>query len=434
MKLIDIVLPFLSKLTGRLRGGSLKNIMTLMSGTMLSTVIPILVSPVMTRIFSPADYGILGIYVSISGVLGVLAYAHYAQAVLLAKTDDEARIAVKLTLKISILFSCLMMAVVVFVMAFSRFDFLKDIKHWVYLIPLSIVLNGINATLLVWANRTKSYALMARNRIWQAIATVAIQLLCGFLIEGEAGLLLGLLTGQLTGVLLLLGKFTDMFKFWGAAAGGQYEVFKNYKNLVLYSTPSEFLNSVINQTPVFLLQKFGGTSFVGSYNFTNRLLGMPQLVVSSAIVEVFKQRASEDFRMKGNCRAVFIKTFKSLLLISILPFLALIFLSPFLFSFIFGPEWREAGVFAQYLSVLFLFRFSISPLTYVYYIAGKQREDFFLHLLFLFITTASFFLGNYLFKDKRLLILCYSVSYSLVYIIYLIRSYHFSKGVINKEE
>jgi hypothetical protein len=77
---------------------------------------------------------------------------------------------------------------------------------------------------------------------------------------------------------------------------------------------------------------------------------------------------------------------------------------------------------------MFFFRFIVSPLSYVYIIAGKQREDFVLHILFLCLTTASFYISNLLFENKNLMILFYACAYSLVYIVYLIRSYKFSKG------
>lgn len=409
--------------------GSAKNVLTLMSGTMLSTILPILFSPIMTRIFSPEHYGILGVYISISGVLGVLAYAHYSQAVLLAKDEVSAKSAVQLTLSISTAFSIFIWLLIFFYKLFGEFSFIETINVWLYLIPVSILLNGFNATLLVWANRTKAYKVMAKNRIWQALATICVQLVFGFLFKNETGLLLGLLTGQLLSVLLLLKKFGFVFKDWLSNWSAQLKIFKEFKNLLFYSTPSEFINNVINQTPIFLLKELGNISFVGSYNFTNRLLGIPQQFFSSAVIEVFKQKASEDYHNNGNCRGIFIKTFKILLALAVIPFLGLAILSPYVFEIVFGPKWVEAGIFAQYLSLLFLFRFSISPLTYVYYIAGKQREDFLLHILFLIVTTASFFLGDFLFSDKRLMILCYSISYSSIYILYFIRSYQFSGGV-----
>ncbi|HRP37165.1 MAG TPA: translocase, partial [Candidatus Dojkabacteria bacterium] len=109
-------------------------------------------------------------------------------------------------------------------------------------------------------------------------------------------------------------------------------------------------------------------------------------------------------------------------------FALIILFSPPVFAFVFGEEWRMAGEFARFLGILFFFRFIISPLSYMYYIAGKFREDFFIHILFLIITTISFYVGDLMFEEKKYLLLIYAISYSAVYLITFLRSRYFSRG------
>jgi O-antigen/teichoic acid export membrane protein len=404
---------------------------TLFTGTLFSTIIPILFAPVMTRIFTTSDYGVLGLYMSISGLIGVLAYVHYPQAIILSKDDEEARQA----MWFSIGFSA-MIALLSFIVIAVLYFLLNDFKHtslrfWLLLIPLSVILNGITSSMMVWANRHQQYKILASNRIIQAVLTVVIQISFGLLINNETGLLLGLLGGQAISAFLLWFRFRN--NETASLNLPQPATFRGiayqYRKLLIYSTPSEFINNLINQTPIFLLQKFGGIAYVGSYNFTQRLLGMPQLFLSSAIVEVFKQKASVAYNTTGNCRGVFIKTFKALGLLAILPFSLIILFSPPVFAFVFGEEWRMAGEFARFLGILFFFRFIVSPLTFTYFIVGRLKEDFWLHILFLLVTTLSFYIGNIFIDDKKYLILVYAVSYTGVYLIYFFRSFYFSKGV-----
>lgn len=410
--------------------GTFKNISTLMVGTFLSAAIPILFSPIMTRIFTTADYGVLGLYMSVSGLLGVLAYAHYSQAIMLAKDHQDALQVLWFTLLFCVAVAALTLIVLLILFFFTPWIRNSAMGWWYFFIPVSVFLNGASASLMIWANRHQQYRMLAANRILQAALTVVVQITIGLLINDESGLMLGLLAGQLISVVLLLLSFrkrpdaalgrpdTDRFR----------SIAKQYKSLLFYSTPSEFINNLINQTPIFLLQKFGGLSYVGSYNFTQRFLGLPQQFLSTAIVEVFKQKASASYNTQGNCRDVFVKTFKMLTLLAIIPFSIIVLFAPPLFAFVFGEEWREAGVFAQFLSVLFFFRFIVSPLTFVYVIAGRLREDFWLHILFLVLTTLAFIVGDRFISDKTYLILVYSFSYTFVYLIYLVRSYQFSKG------
>lgn len=409
---------------------------TLFTGTLLSTIIPILFAPVMTRIFTTSDYGVLGLYMSISGLIGVLAYVHYPQAIMLSKNDEEARQVMWFSISFSLIVALLSLAVIAVLFFVVNGVKQSPLRFWLLLIPLSVVLNGISSSVMVWANRHQQYKILASNRILQAILTVVIQISFGLLINNETGLIMGLLGGQAISAFLLWLRFKNN----GQASLNlpQPHTFKNiafqYRKLLFYSTPSEFINSLINQTPIFLLQKFGGIAYVGSYNFTQRLLGMPQLFLSSAIVEVFKQKASAAYNIKGNCHDIFVKTFKALGLMAIVPFTLIILFSPPVFAFVFGEEWRMAGEFARFLGVLFFFRFIVSPLTFVYVIAGKLKEDFWLHILFLLITTLSFYAGNLFIDEKKYLILVYAIAYASVYIIYFLRSYHFSKGVEAKNE
>lgn len=407
-----------------------RNISTLMTGTVFSAIIPILSAPVMSRIFKAADYGVLGLFMSISGLIGVIAYSHYTQAIMLPKDNEDARQVLWFSVLLSTVISVVALFVFIGLYFFSNVICNSAIKFWYFFIPLSILLNGFNAVLLTWANRLQQYKHLSFNRVIQAVITVIVQVTLGVLIKNETGLIVGLLLGQAVSVFLLLLTFmnTEEIGIGRPKPRDFKKIAFQYKNLLIYGTPSDFINNLINQTPIFLLQKFAGITYVGYYNFTQRFLGLPQIFLSSAIVDLFKQKASYSYSHFGNCKEVFVKTFKALSFIAILPFIVIILFAPQIFGFIFGMQWYEAGVFAQFLGILFFFRFIVSPLTYVYIIAGKQKEDFFLHLLFLALTTLSFFVANQFFSDKRYLILTYALSYSFVYIIYLIRSYAFSKG------
>lgn len=404
------------------------NVSTLMSGTVLSTVIPIIFSPVMSRIFTPQDFGIIGLYVSITTILGVIAYSHYQNAILLAATNDEA--------KQIIWFTLLIIAIVslgIFLLISALYFFSVSIMHssvglWYFFMPLSVFLNGINATLIIWGNRIQKYKILASNRVVQAVFTVAIQIGIGIFINNETGLMVGLLVGQIVSAFLLAKVFLlNQTISIGIPHSREFKgIAIRYKSLLLFSTPAELINALINQTPFFLLQKFSGIASVGSYAFTQRLLGLPQVFISSAIGDVFKQKASVSYHAEGNCRSMFVKTFMSLALIGFFPFVILILFAPTLIVFVFGEQWHEAGVFTQILGIMFYFRFVISPLTYVYFIAGKLKENFLLHVLFLIAVIIAFYAGHYFFGSSIMMILFFSITYSLIYLVYLVRSYKFS--------
>jgi O-antigen/teichoic acid export membrane protein len=312
---------------------------------------------------------------------------------------------------------------------FTGFISLQNSTWWLLLAPLSLFFNGISAILNVWANRTKRSTNLAFNRVIQAIITVAIQIFFGLVYKDERGLMIGFLFGQLMSAALLARRFyfSQSEHHIGSPDFSSFKALaRKHRKWVLFFTPTEFINNFINQTPIFLLQTFAGTGYVGNFVFTQRLLGIPQQYLSNGIVDVFKQKASESYINTGSCRHIFIKTLKTLIAVAVVPFTLLMVFAPDIFNLAFGNKWTQAGVFAQYLGFLFLLRFIISPLTYVYYIVGKLKEDFLLHILFLIVTTLSFVVTDMVTDNKDMLILSYSLAYSFIYIVYFIRCYQFS--------
>jgi O-antigen/teichoic acid export membrane protein len=155
---------------------------------------------------------------------------------------------------------------------------------------------------------------------------------------------------------------------------------------------------------------------------------MPMSLIGSSVVEVFRQRAIADYHARGECRAAFAETFRLLGILGLPPMLALAAFGPSLFGFVFGRQWVAAGEFARVLAPMMLLRFVVSPLTYVYYIAGRQKEDFLLHLAMVITTAAAMWSGYVLFHTAFGMIGMFSANYCLIYLVYLARSYRMSLG------
>lgn len=400
-----------------------------LSASIIASIIPIATAPISARIFLAKDYGTLGLYMAANSIINIIAFSHYQHAILLAKDNETAKQAIWfilfITTTVATISGLLMLCV------YSQSFFFDDygIGMWFFLLPASVILSGISASLYLWANRNKDYMILSGNRILQAVITVCIQIGLGLIINNETGLMLGYFTGQLVGAVLLIRRYTgNKQNNIGLPVFSSFkEIAISYKGLVLYSMPSEFINSLINQAPVFLLQKFGGLNYVGNYNFAQRLVSLPQTLISSSIAEMFREKAVNQFNLTGNCRPIFIKTLKLLILLAILPAVFFFFYAPHIFEFIFGKQWVSAGQMASILSILFFFKFIASPLTYVYNIAKKFKEDFLMHIIMLFLILVSFQLGWHLFNDINKSIFVFSISYSFMYVLYAYRSYVLSK-------
>jgi len=409
----------------------------MMSGTVLAQMLPMLLSPVMTRIFDPADYGVFGLYMAISGILTVLVTSHYNHAIMLPKDDEESVNVIGLCCVIAMAISAVLLLFfhLLHGTIAAYFD-ISSIGMWMYCVPLSVLLSGWYSALNYWTNRKCKYRRLAISRLAQTLITLMVQIVFGLLCEGAFGLLLGLLAGQLVSTVVLFAQIwrDDRQVFSEHLSRAKIcSVAVQHKTFAYYLLPADFINAFNNQVPTVLLTKLASAAEVGKYNFTQRILGFPVTFIATSLVDVFKQRAIKDYNEQGNCRDIYIKTFKSLALAGLVPLVIVLGFAPELFGFVFGEKWRDAGVYAQLLSVMFYLRLVISPLSYIYYIAGRQKEDFLLHIVMALGTILSLYLGYSLFGSPKYMVLLFSINYSLIYLVYLIRSYKFARGGLPAE-
>lgn len=408
----------------RLKSDFIGNVATLASGTTAAQAVSILTAPVLYRIYDQEDYGTLGQYMAVVGVLGVFSTMQYEQLILLEKDDDDAKKVMWLNRLINISLTLLLTIVVLlFNTHIANLFNNPKVEVWLYLLPLSIFFGGQNQIFRIWANRKKQYKLMSFNTILSSISVPIVSISVGLTNDSALGLFLGLLTSQIIPPLVLLVGLTRKENL-----GIRYldlDFIKNkareYKNFPLYSMPSEFINRFTNQLPVFMLSTYAGTSVVGVYNLCVRMLGLPIQLIGGAITEVFKQKASQDFNETRNFNKIFQRTAKTLGTISILAFVTLIIFAPFLFESLFGVEWGEAGIFAQVLASYYSVKFFISPLSYSIIIrkklsVGLLKES--INLIASFF--ALYFSYEVLNLSNREALLSFGLSLTFIDLIYLL--------------
>ena len=407
-----------------------RNVITLTSGTMISQLIPIVVSPILTRIYSPKDFGIFALYMSITTIILVIASGKYELAIFLPKQDEDA-INITILSIILVIIVSLIVCVIILLMNNYISGMLKnpDISIWLYFIPLNIFLGGVFLSINYWSNRKKYYKRLALSRIIQSSTTAAFSVGIGFAIFGPMGLIVGFITGQMAATGFL------GWSVWKESRETRRYIsrekiitqLKRYIKFPSYLTFSGLLETASSQLPIILLSTFFGSSVAGFISLSQRVIRLPSRLVATSVGDVFRQRASYDFANSTSCRKIFIKTFKRLLFISIFPFVILIIFSPNLFEFVFGRGWRCSGEYTQIMAMMFFLQFIVSPLSSMFIIAEKQRYDLIMQLLLFFFSITALYQGYYIFDNPKAAILLFTIVYTIKYSIQLYYSFKFSE-------
>ena len=410
------------------KGGFARSVLTVATGTALAQLITIAVAPVLTRLYAPSAFGLFALYTSVSAVIAILATGRYDVAIMLPHENEEAVNLLALSGTITIAISLLTLAVILFLhRPIALWLGNEVIGPWLSIIPLSVGVNAFCQAMRCWTTRQKRFRLLSVARICGTATGATVSIGIGLLSGSVGGLILGAMVtfGISTAILTRQMWIIDAGSRSSIRGAAIWSLARRYYKFPLYSLPADFVNAAAQQVPIIFLMTFFGAAIVGLFALTQRVLAYPLGLIASSILEVFRQRASADFNAHGNCRDVFMKTFKSLALVSIVPFGLLFLTAPWLFSLVFGEQWKVAGAYARILAPFFMLRFVASPLSYVLYVVEKQRIDMALQIVLLLVTSLAIILGAW-FHNPKLSISLYAGSYSVIYIIYLWLSYYYS--------
>lgn len=412
------------------QGGFLHNVLTLMTGTAIAQAIPILISPILTRLYSPGDFGLLALYTAVVSLLSVIVTARYEMAIMLPRQDEDAANLGALSLGIAVIMSALTLLIVIFFNAPLAGLLRKpEIAQWLYLVPLAILAAGIYQIINYWSTRHNLYRRLAAARVTQSVANGSVNLGLGFAHMGVSGLILGHLAGQvLSAGVLIRQVWPDLQKYRAALRRDRMRHnAKVYQDFPKVNSLQAFVDILQSSGVVFLISSFFGSVILGFYSFTLRILQAPLGLLGASVSQVFYQKASEVYKNNGDLQALVKKTILSLGTMALPIFLILALFAPSIFGFIFGEEWREAGTYAQILVPWFFLNFIVSPISQVPIIVGEQKKNFMFSVLGNSLILLAVIYGGIIAHNIKMGFYVLSGAISVYYIVVILWIFRISK-------
>lgn len=370
-----------------------RNVLTLMTGTTIAQAIPIAISPILTRLYTPEDFGVFALYMSISTIVGVIVTGQYELAIMLPTDKKDSVNILFLSLFLSFFISFIMF-IVVYVFHQEIIAILNNqaIDKWLYFIPLSILLTGVLNSFSYWFNKNKCYKLLATTKTSQSAINSGNNLIFGFLKLNNMGFIVSSVISQLVVAVIFIVKFD----FNNLKLINNKRIFllaKRYQKFPKVTLPHAIFSNVSNSLPVLIMTKFFTTIDVGFYSFGNKIVSIPISLVGNAYYQVF----FESFSKEKNKSIFYKQKFKQVNIIFSPFFLILWFILPDIFAFIFSAEWRVAGEYSQILLPLLYMKFLsnlFTTTTYIFY--QKQEENFIFSIVITIFILISLMLGVYL--------------------------------------
>lgn len=383
----------------------LKSISVVLSGNLLAQLIPILIMPLLTRIYGPEDFGVYALYITGITVMAVLATGKYENALLLIKSEKALNGFAKLCICNSALV-CLFIFFVMFLFSEDIVSLFSIDSSLIYYIPIGGFSFAVFNILTIWFSRKGEFTVISLNRVLQNLFISISQSILPFVHKFGGAILFADVIGRAVAITFIMKRFLSKAGK-GNLKRRYLAYFKKYKKLPIYEAPAELSNIMAFQLPFILIPFYFSPYLSGLYFLVFRVVMAPVSMIGSAIGEVFRARASHMIRENGECKSLFVKTALSLFALGIIPFLVLTLFAEDIFIFAFGENWGEAGVFASVLAPLALLRLVSAPLSYMFILREKFSLDLIVQFANLVISAlAIIWAGTQEDIDSLLVLIC----------------------------
>lgn len=352
-----------------------RHVLTLMSGTAVAQILPILVMAVIGHYFTDVQLGVFAAVLAVVNFLVPIAAGRYDVAIVLPTNDDDARQLVRLATIINTAV-CLAATVLLFFLAgpISRIFRYPDAVGWIYGAAGIAWLYAEVILLSYWLTRKKNYKLIASNKIHQSVSTSAIQAGAGVLSLGVSGLVVATLVGQAAALVNLVRKAGR--DIWARPTTGcsMRELAAEYKKMPLLNGPNALADSVRLNGITFMITSLFSNAATGQFSMAWRVLQMPLALINGALSQVFFQRLTQVDR--GDMVRTVKKAIVRSAAIGVVPFALLYVLCPPLLPIFLDvhdhAKWQIAGQIGAVLVPWLYLNLITSPLATVFIVMRRQ--------------------------------------------------------------
>lgn len=403
-----------------------RNVVVLMTGTVLAQFFSIILTPIISRLYNEDDMADLGMFIRIISFVSAVATVRFELALPIPKSNNHSFLLYRLSLRIAaiIMFLC-------FIIGLIYISFTSLASFWFVL--LSIVTSYFFVFINLgtnWSIRHKHFKSISTQRIVNSLSTNGFKLIFGLLHLGSLGLVLGTFLGYFLSSFKFIKDFLNNIKLNENKYSTKKinSLVREYRRFPLISLPHVLIDLGRDLLIAFLIVFFYGKHLFGHYVYAIMILSIPISVIGNSVGQVFFNKCTELINGKKILSELLLKTFKSLFLISILPFGILFFYGENIFEIVLGLKWKEAGKFSEIMTIWMMVNFIISPISNLPTILKKQKQNFIIGLLgtlmqLFIVGILPFYIGSTLNDFKMIL---WILTLSQVFILFISGLFYFN--------
>jgi len=408
-----------NKVKTLLHNNFIRNIIVLSSGTAFSQLINMLFSPIITRLYGPSAYGIMGTFAAIVSIITPIAALAYPISIVLPKKNKESYSLIHISVLVTILMTLIASVLLLLFSSEIIVVFnLGTVSPFLYLIPLVIASAGFLQTIEQFLIREKKFGVSAKATLTQSIITNGGKLVIGQFYPFASVLVFFTSFRQGMKAILMVIYSSPRNYIKNIVTSVDKKLIKRmaykYKDFPLYRSSEMFLNSVSGNLPILLLTSFFGPASAGFYSIGRTVLGIPSQLIGKSVGDVIYPQISETANDRKKIYPLVKNATFLLALMGIIPFGTIIALGPWLFSLVFGNDWLIAGEYARWMAVWTYFAFINIPSVKSLPVLSAQRFQLIYTIIMLLVRVTVLVVGFYLFNSDIIAIALFSISGALL--------------------
>ena len=223
-----------------------------------------------------------------------------------------------------------------------------------------------------WLTRQERFGELASNRVLQTVSIVDLQLVMGLVLHGSlTGLVIGTMAGQLIAFIAIHIRTPELRRPLPEDAPSMRSMLVRYKNMPLLNGPNVLVDSIRNMG-INLLIGSVAVAALGQFQLAWAIMQVPIALIAGSVSQVFlkKLAVTEPGKMRTLVRFTLVRA----AMVAVVPFAALFVVAPWLFPFLFGAQWDQAGYFAQALTPWLYMTVLTSPISNIFVVTENQKQ------------------------------------------------------------
>jgi O-antigen/teichoic acid export membrane protein len=350
-----------------LKGDFTSGVALVASGTALAQGLNLLAAPLLTRLYSPTEFGGFAQFSALLSTLAVIAALRFESAIPMPKETSRGGALLVLSLTI--------VPVVSVVASLGIFLTMPGAVVSPWLIAVALWLTGTFQALNAWVIRSGRYALGSAGKLAQNGIAVTSQLALAGAQSGVGGLIGGYVLGQLGGTSALGWLlWRDRLLPREGTAQSTFEAARCYGSYAFYSSIAALLNSASLYVPIWALSRLFNDQTAGWFALAQRLVQLPTMLIGASIGQVYLGQAARLLQeQREEFPAFFSKTLLSLSQLAVVTMPPLLLLGSWLTPWIFGKDWQATGSYLVLMLPYLMLEFVVSPISMTANLLGLQR-------------------------------------------------------------